>query len=199
MGPTVPCYDSSVAKYLPTPSVSQAKSILQADGFTMGSDGHFQKNGKTLAVNLLATSAATSHGPEYIAAQWEAAGVKANFTDQDIGTYAGLFQKGNFDAAIITPSNIVPAPGSFGVVIYGSPPPAGTNLGRSINPAADAEVALGEQTVGAESCKHWSNVQALKLQSHDYLPLAGAPIEWFTKGINLFPDVTLDPLTLRRI
>jgi peptide/nickel transport system substrate-binding protein len=39
---------SSVSQYTATQNQAKAKSVLKADGWTMGSDGYFEKNGKTL-------------------------------------------------------------------------------------------------------------------------------------------------------
>jgi peptide/nickel transport system substrate-binding protein len=198
-GPAIACYDESGAKYIPAQSISKARSILQADGYTAGSDGKFQKNGKPLAVTLIGSSTTMAHGPEYLANQWDQAGIKVTWTDSDLGAYATAFSKGNFDAAVVIPSSSPASPGGFGVYIYYSPPPAGGNLSRGINPEADREAQLAESVTGAESCKHWANVQRLKLEHHDYVPMVSQPIDWFTRGIDLHPDVQVDPLTIRRL
>jgi peptide/nickel transport system substrate-binding protein len=113
LAPSTRCSDASVAKYLPKPSVANAKSILLSDGYTPGSSGKLQKNGKPLVINLVSTTSTFGQGPEYLSEQWDQLGVSVNFANLDYGSYALALRAGDFDAGTETAGAASPATGSF--------------------------------------------------------------------------------------
>lgn len=193
------CFDAGVAKYLPKPSISQARSILVADGYTADSNGKLQKDGKLLRIRLNATSSVWGHGPEYIAAQWTQVGVTVDFTDLDYTTWAINGRQGNFDANIVNTTSATPATGSFiGYLTGPTPNQSGTNYAYNIDPTLVGMIASAEASVGDASCRIWSGVQARMLTQHHMLPLASAEYQWFGNGAAIEPTVFLsgNPITI---
>ena len=204
LAPSIRCYDGSVAKYLPKPSVSQAKSILLSDGYTADSSGKLSKDGKPLTIKLVSTSANYGQGPEYLAAQWEQVGINVNYTDIDYAAYALALRAGNFDAGTENVASANGATGSF-IGYESGPTPAqgGTNYAHNIDPTMVALIGQAESTTGADSCKYWSQVQARMLTQHHMLPLGTAETQYFGRGVEMSPQTYLNgnmiSIWLRRV
>lgn len=201
LAPAANCYDASVAQYLPKDtSPEKAKQILTAAGWSLV-NGKFQKNGKTLAVELLASGSTLGNGWEYLSTVWDSAGITVK-TDliTDFSAWVQNLTQSNFDVTIPQTSSTAPSP-SATVFFIGAVPPKGYNFSKTVNPEADREFALAQSTVGAERCQHWSNVQRLLLQGFDILPLAAPGVVSFGRaGLDWLPGIqTLDAHYFRRV
>jgi peptide/nickel transport system substrate-binding protein len=189
IGPDVPCYDN-VSGLLPKPSLDEAKSILQADGYVLGSDSKFSKGGKPLAVRLVG-HLSDGAGIEYLVAVWTSLGVTVTVAQTDNTTFITNYTTGNFDAAVHRVINEYDVPlRTIGAFVGASPGSSSANQGRVIDPVAaqqadDAKSALNEQ----DRCAAIKKLQRTLVQNYDYLPLAYQQVHWFARGWTLQPAV----------
>ena len=94
--------------------VAQAKSVLTHAGYTMGSNGFFQMDGRTLALSLIDPSSYTDYAQDdaLIAQQLRAAGIDATFVGQSVTTWNANVADGNFQLTLhwgsngVTPYNL---------------------------------------------------------------------------------------------
>ena len=97
-----------------TGDVAQAKSVLTHAGYTMGSNGFYQMDGKTLALNLVDPSSYTDYAQDdaLIAQQLRAAGIDATFVGESVTKWSKDVADGNFDLTLhwgsdgVTPYNL---------------------------------------------------------------------------------------------
>ena len=199
LAPGTRCYDASVAKYLPKPSLDGARSILQTAGYTIV-NGKLQKDGKALTVKLGSTSANFGRGPEYLLSQWTDLGVTVSFSDVDYASFSLALRNGNFDAGTENVAASNPATGSF-IGYESGPTPAqgGANYAHNVDPTMVEMIQQAEATTGDESCKHWSDVQARMLTQHHMLPLGTFEYQWFGRGIEMDPAQYVNTISLRRV
>jgi peptide/nickel transport system substrate-binding protein len=197
--PNADCYDTNAAKLQPTPSTSTARQILLDDGYTAGSGGALQKNGKPLTINFVATTVGFNAGPEYILNQYQTIGITVNSQIVDFNTYLAHLHSSDFDVFIETAPSDTPNPGFGPRYFTGLLPPKGSNYSHVNNPPAEVEIAAGQASVGAERCTHWINAQELLLQHHDFQPLSAPESIWFSRGIDFIPGASqIQPTFLAR-
>jgi peptide/nickel transport system substrate-binding protein len=81
-----------------TGNAASAKAILKKAGYTMGSNGFFQKGGKTVAVTLISPSAYTDYAEvgSLVAQQLKSAGIDANFQGLTVNAWNADVASGNF-------------------------------------------------------------------------------------------------------
>jgi peptide/nickel transport system substrate-binding protein len=86
--------------YVATYNVSKAKSILEADGWKMGSNGYFQKGGKTLAFSIEDPSAYTDFitDDQIIAQELKQVGMDVTVDGTSVQKWTTDLQTGNFQA-----------------------------------------------------------------------------------------------------
>jgi peptide/nickel transport system substrate-binding protein len=187
--PNADCFDPSTADLLPTdPSPDRARQLLIADGWSPGADGKLQKNGQPLVVQIMGVPAIHGSGPEYIAAQWEQAGVTVDTSGiTDFNTWSQRRFQSNFDATLITWPHDLPDPSTSIPTYVGPLPPTGPNYGKVVNPVAEAALAAAKQAVGGERCAQWSMVQRAMLQEFDILPLSAPQTFFFSRGLDFVP------------
>ena len=183
--PGAECY-ADTSNLLPSPSTSAARQVLLADGYTVGANNKLVKNGQTIKINLLGTGAFGS-GTEYVFSQWQTVGIDATLSNLEFNSYFQAIVAGKFDAAIQASAPPIPTMAVQIGYSTGPIPPKGLNFARIVDPAVDSEIALADQTVGAQSCVHWKAVQRLLLQNYDLLPLSAPITNWFSKGIEFQP------------
>jgi peptide/nickel transport system substrate-binding protein len=195
--PTTDCFDPGTAKLLPTYSLTKARQILESDGYSAGSGGKLQKDGRPLTVKLVATAAYTGKGGEYIASQWDQIGVTVNLQMVDPATWVTAFSSGNFDATNVNAGVNKGAPGAQLRFEVGAAPPAGTNLLRTNTPDVYSEYLAAEASVGAERCAHFAKAQQLMLTGFHILPLSARQYIWFLRGATIVADGYVRGETLR--
>jgi peptide/nickel transport system substrate-binding protein len=97
-----------------TGDVASAKSVLTAAGYTMGSNGFFQKGGKTLAISLVDPSSYTDYAQDdaLIAQQLRAAGIDVTFNGLTVNAWNADVADGDFQLTLhwgnggVTPYNL---------------------------------------------------------------------------------------------
>jgi peptide/nickel transport system substrate-binding protein len=98
--PTFSAWSGPVANmaFSPTANTAAAKQVLEKAGFTMGSNGFFEKGGKTVAVTIISPSAYTDMSEvDSIAAQeLKAAGIDATFEGISVNAWNTDVADGDF-------------------------------------------------------------------------------------------------------
>jgi len=101
--PTFAAYEGNLTKYniSTTANAAAAKKVLTAAGYTMGSNGFFEKGGKTVTVTLVAPSAYTDYAAvgALVAGQLKAAGIDATFNGLTVSGWNADMASGNFSLA----------------------------------------------------------------------------------------------------
>jgi peptide/nickel transport system substrate-binding protein len=101
--PTFAAWSAPVAKYTVSAngSAAAAKQILKKAGFTMGSNGFFEKGGKTVAVTLISPSAYTDYAEvgSLIAQELKNAGIDANFQGISVNAWNADVGNGSFSVS----------------------------------------------------------------------------------------------------
>ncbi|MDA8296169.1 MAG: ABC transporter substrate-binding protein [Actinomycetota bacterium] len=90
------------AKLAPTANVSAAKAVLEKAGWKMGSNGYFQKNGKTLTFSISDPSSYTDYAADasIIASDLKKAGMDVTFNGLTVTAWSNDVADGNFDSVI---------------------------------------------------------------------------------------------------
>jgi len=91
-----------------------AKNVLQHAGWTLGTNGYFEKNGQTLALNLIDPSSYTDYAQDdvLIAQELKAAGIDVTFVGLPVSTWSTDVAKGKFQLTLhwgsggVTPYNL---------------------------------------------------------------------------------------------
>jgi len=84
----------------PTGNASQAESVLKAAGYTMGSDGYFQKNGQDLAFTVEDPSPYTDfiQDDDLMQQELKAVGIKVTVDGTSVQQWTSDLADGNFDS-----------------------------------------------------------------------------------------------------
>lgn len=126
-------------------STSKAKSTLKSDGYTMGSNGYFQKDGKELTLTVQVPSGYTDYvqALQIIVQELKSAGINLVVQGESVNAWSSNFYTGKFQL-LMTYQGFTSSPYVYYKTIIGSAglPPAGQvntagNQGRYTNPQVD--------------------------------------------------------------
>jgi peptide/nickel transport system substrate-binding protein len=184
--PTFAAWSAPVASMTvsPTANVTAAKAVLTAAGYKMGSNGFFQKGGKTVSLTIISPSAYTDMAEvDSIAAQeLKAAGIDATFQGLSVSAWNNDVASGDFSMTEhwsnggITPYNMYEG-WLDSALATGSA--ATGDYERLNNPAMDADLAklASANTVAQQS------IDLLPLEKYVAANLPVIPVEtaseWF--------------------
>jgi len=174
--------------------VPKAKSLLEADGWKLGSDGIYAKDGERLSMDVIVTSGYT----DYIAAldvmkqQFKEAGIEIipqQLANAEVTSSRGL---GKFQVAI---DSIFDGPVADPYYIYSNSfnsvnvTPAGEagnpygNTSKFSNPEVDAAIeAAGASQEVAEKAKQYAIIQEIIAEEMPYVPIIN------NKGFSMYND-----------
>ncbi|HEY4333949.1 MAG TPA: hypothetical protein VGM78_15315, partial [Ilumatobacteraceae bacterium] len=146
---------------------------------------------------------AQNSGPDYLAAQFTAMGVKVNLVKVDFTTYAADLNSTSFTwdvtvAQLSSISNFAKLPSTFAVPFMSGKSVAdgGRNLYNIQDDQVEADIAEANAASGDAACAAWGKLQVRYLQRFDFLPL-GAPVDqWFSSKLQFDANV-VEPLTMR--
>lgn len=190
------CDDSAAAPSVPQFDPAGANALLDKAGWTPGPDKIRVKDGKKLALTLMATDA-NKASMEYLQQAFAAIGAQATVRSVDFnaGTQA-LFGGGDWDLTFIRFSTNLPV--QWLPFLSGKQPPNGQNL-SSGNPEYAKLATQAKQTPGAAGCALWVQAAQASLSSVDLLPLISPVGHWFGRGVTVETnsDVALIPTSLR--
>ena len=197
--PNAPCFDADTKGLAPTPSLDKAKQILTSAGWTADASGKFSKGGKPLALRILGNNTQGT-GPEYVLEQFTKLGVTATLETLDFTAFAMKYRTSDFDVTVGNLSFSIPGPIQIVSYLSGTPPPAGRNFGKILDPELEKAVAAAQATTGDEQCRNWATVQKRLLSESHVLPLAGQVTSVFARtGFSFSPTANnfLEPYLYR--
>jgi peptide/nickel transport system substrate-binding protein len=98
----------------PTAQPAAAKAVLKAAGYTLNSNGFFEKNGKVVSITITDPAAYTDYAQDdaIVAQELKAAGIDATFSGQAVNTWGSDIAAGNFQLTMhwsnggLTPYNM---------------------------------------------------------------------------------------------
>jgi peptide/nickel transport system substrate-binding protein len=87
--------------FSPTGDAAAAQKVLEQAGYTKGSNGYFEKGGKTVSVTLIAPSAYTDYAEvgQLVAGELKAAGIQASFQGISVNAWNADMADGDFQLA----------------------------------------------------------------------------------------------------
>ena len=178
-----PCGQDTVTGNLPAYDVAKAKSILDADGWVVGSDGIRTKGGKKLTFKFIYGQSGgdgLAAAAELLAEEWKALGADVNasaVTSTQLNTV--LFSSGDWDAQWVSvnvslPSTLVP--------FLSGPAPA-TNFAHLNNATyiADTTKAAATSDLTA-ACALWNSAETALFKNQDVTPMFNAVGSYFLKN-----------------
>ena len=130
----------------PTAQTAAAKAVLKNAGYTLNSNGFFQKNGKVVSITITDPAAYTDYAQDdaIVAQELKAAGIDATFSGQAVTTWAADIASGNFQLTMhwsnggLTPYNMYAGWLNSSLAAGKS---ATGDYERLKNPAIDAQLA----------------------------------------------------------
>lgn len=195
------CY-SDLSAIMPKSSASAAKQILLKAGYTIGSDGKLQKDGKDLTITLVG-STATAGGPEYMANQLEQAGFHVVLNVSDPIGFSQNFSSTKYDILVGQFATTLPVPPTTANFMVGKSPPAGNNRINRADPELDTLVAnTVSAPPGPQACAAWKAFNTYVIKNSIALPWVAPVTNWYArKGtFSYSPNgPTLDPVTILRL
>jgi peptide/nickel transport system substrate-binding protein len=158
--PTYSAWSAPVASdtVAPTGNAAAAQNVLKAAGYTKGSNGFFQKGGKTVSITLISPSAYTDYAEvgSIAAQELKNAGIDANFQGISVNAWNQDMATGNFTLAEhwsnggVTPYNLYD---NWLDSALSSPTAATGDYEGLKNPTIDSALATlaGSQTVAQQT------------------------------------------------
>ena len=184
VAPDVECYDPETENLAPTPSVDDARNILEDAGWTM-EDGVLVKDGEPLTLEFTTTSG-YGDSAEYLADAWTQMGAKVDLTQVDNGTWISAAFAGKYDVTVR--NNVLVSPTvALGAQVFSSePPPNGVNSMFLPNYTEYADlVAQIESLEGDAACEPAATLQRELWANWDVLPLYVPVIQVFGNGVDV--------------
>jgi peptide/nickel transport system substrate-binding protein len=182
-GPIMPdtaFYDPAVANswsYDP----SQAASILNAAGWTLGSDGYRHKDGKTLSISFIGTSPDRELRQEvsvYIQAYLKAAGIDMSITNYTGTTAITTEEAGNYG---MTATSFITASPSilfdfFDSALIPTPGKSGLDASRLDNSTVDKWAVTAEESSSPSvEATYWDDIQEYVVKNAVTIPIELEP------------------------
>ena len=187
--PNMQCYDTGVGNVTPGFDPTQAKSILEKDGYKPGSGGVMTKNGKPLNLHIVMWNTTNQLG-DYMQQELQKIGVSATVQNEDINSWiSALFTTKNYDLTVYSYYSSFPNP-----VIM---PAQDSSL--SINdPKYFALSSAAEEAPAAKQCAAWDKALTRAVTNYDVKPMGVSKNIWFGRGWKFAApyDVLVDPFTL---
>lgn len=150
--PSISGYDPNTTKYGYHYNADNAKKLLQEAGYTIGSDGYAQKNGKTLSLDLLSMQNGTwDQAAELIQAQLKDIGVKVQIKNLEWPTLLSTATKGQFDMSLM--GYTYNDPDVLYLFLDSSQSASGLNFDHLNDPKVDALLQKGRTTIDANQRK----------------------------------------------
>jgi peptide/nickel transport system substrate-binding protein len=189
--PNMSCYNKALSKYAVPFDVAQAKSVLEQDGYKLGSDGTMTKNGKPLKLRIVMWNTTNQLG-DFIQQELQKAGIASTVKNTDINTWINaLFTTKDYDFTVYSYYSAFPNP----VII----------------PAQDASLSIKDPTyfklsdeaeaaTGNAICPSWDKAMQRAQTAYIVKPMGVAKNAWFGKGWKFAApyNVFIDPFTIQQ-
>ncbi|RLA64231.1 MAG: hypothetical protein DRQ88_05210 [Epsilonproteobacteria bacterium] len=181
-------------------SPQEAKALIEAEGFTLNSDGLYQKDGAVFTIDWKTNNnMATIELVKIIKSIFEKNGIKVKLTSQEWGTFMRNFKTGNYDIILGQWMGFT-GPDMLNFVFHSeSIPPKGGNRGRYINKKMDSLLFLAESESSPEKRSDlYKKAQALANVDYSYINLWHPKISWVGRkclaNVGLMPNGSFLPL-----
>ena len=193
------CFDPNTSHSQVAFDPVTAKTLLDQDGWVVGSNGKRSKNGQKLAIHLV-TEPEDLGASDYILAQLQSLGfdVNAQVLDKS-GWINTVFHTGNFDITLQPNGGSMPTPSQPFNYVSGPNFPDGTNLFHVQDPAVNSAVLTARASTGDQRCASWATAQEALLKNYEAKPFASAPYDWIFKStvsLQAMPGQYFDPFTI---
>lgn len=199
--PGQPQYQDNGTEYA-TADPAKAKSLLQGAGFTMGSDGYFQKGGKDLALTISSTTGNPIRAQieQLFQAQMQAIGIKITITNLPAATLFGTnLPKGEYDIALFAWVNTPFVSGNQSIYCsYTNTNECGQNWIHFANPQVDQlMVSANSAPDAATEAKDYNQADQVLWSQMATLPLFQVPqyTAWSNTVANVIPNTSSVGLT----
>ncbi|AYG03634.1 ABC transporter substrate-binding protein [Gryllotalpicola protaetiae] len=183
----VQCPANETKGNLPSYSPSKAKQLLEADGWTVGSDGIREKDGKTLTLKLIYQTGApqTESAAELIGQELKAVGIGTNLVGETNDAWSqALYSTGDFDMFYSAINLEFPYMMS---TFYGGATPqnGGRNSGDVVNADFNNLSAQAAAAPAEQACKLWNGAHEALLKRADVVPLSQGDRPFYTSKASL--------------
>lgn len=163
----------TLAGAMPAFDAEKAKGVLDAAGYTVGTDGMRSKDGVPLTIDFRYDQKgqdARAAGVEYLAAQWEKLGVKVDIQALPEAQLNNLFfGTGAWDVAWANFTFNLPS--QMVAFVSGPAVPNGANFPSINNPDYQAAVKAATPKVGTEGCADWAAADRALLAGFNPVPM----------------------------
>jgi len=148
-------YQDNFLKIVPKADVAGAKALLESDGWTMGSDGYYTKDGKQLAMGytMFSNSAANVAQSQVVQAMLKDIGVNVTIVQKAAADFSTVMAQGDWDLNVSGFASSDPFGVAYTCQIYCSqddPNYSGLNKSGTGSAAIDAEIHAMEALPTAE-------------------------------------------------
>jgi peptide/nickel transport system substrate-binding protein len=196
----MPCYDKGNAAFAVTYDQNEARTVLQQDGYTQGSNGVMTKDGKPLTIRVVGYTEQNS-GPEYLQTALQAIGINVTVQQIAFADYISiLFGTGQWDVTDYPYGSQTPSPANIAAQSAGPVPSAGgANSSAIENAAYNADVLLAEAVPYPQACKYWLAAERELLTAPDAKPMVEPDYFWFGNGVSysIFEGTLIYPLSIK--
>ena len=193
------CSDNTINGQVPTHSLADAERLLDEAGWTKGTDGTRQKNGKPLTINFryAQTSAFFKPAAELIAQRWRAVGVSVRISSDSSAEFANvMFETNNYD--VYQSAFGFRLPVEMVKYLSGEAPPKGTNIAGISNPAYERLAAEATGMVAPQACALWKQAEQALWRELDPVPLADRSVANYLRNADAqFVGWDLVPTSIR--
>ncbi|MCS4275266.1 peptide/nickel transport system substrate-binding protein [Mycetocola sp. BIGb0189] len=172
-----------LAKSPQEPNIAEADGILEAAGYTKGSDGFYGKDGKAFEIDLFSPDGWTDYNDaaKLISEQAAKAGIRINNRTVSEAEYWTPLANGNFQMALygVTQSLVADPYSTYdryfstpATAKVGEQPVKGVNYARYSNPIVDAEVKVAAATEDEAIKKEaYAKIQTEIARDLPYIPV----------------------------
>ncbi len=182
------CAGTDSSDSIPESDTSDAESKLDDAGWTKGSDGTREKDGKKLTIKILYNSNAGSEvaaGVELIQQELDAIGIDAQLTPSDSYTDV-IFSGGDWDICVCGISASTPA--EWYGILSGDFVPDGGNWTYNDDQEYFSLAAEASQQAGEDSCPTWQKAEKQLFTNVTVYPIAASNEMYYSSGVTFDTD-----------
>jgi peptide/nickel transport system substrate-binding protein len=195
------CVQDPPSWTLPDTDLERAAELLDAAGWTLGSDGKRSKDGKPLEVKFIYDAATSTHAPaaELIKQTWDALGVTTDLHANDAADWSEkLFQSFDWDTGF---AQIAPgSPMVLSTFFAGADPEDdGLNFMFVDNPEYNELVEQAKRSSPQEACGLWQQAESALIDRVDVFPLIDNILPTYQSGAVFDRPNYLPPTSIRML
>jgi peptide/nickel transport system substrate-binding protein len=181
-------YQDNFSQVIPNTDVAKAKSLLEGDGYTMGSDGYYTKGGKQLAISYttFSDSATNKAIAQVIQTQMKAIGVNLTIVAKAGSDFSTVMSTGAWQTNLSGFASGDPYGVAYTCQIYCStadPNYSGLNKSGTGNADLDAQIhAMEKMTTADDQIAAANKIEVEEFQQYGLMPLFNGPVIYQAKS-----------------